>query len=106
VDRLKEVGRWMSAHGESIYGTRGGPIAPRPWGVTTQKGDIVYVHVLDGPDAVLALPALPRRVKSARLLEGGAPVAVQQTAGGVTLTLPTLGRDPFDTVVVVDLAAK
>ncbi|MGH9673234.1 MAG: alpha-L-fucosidase, partial [Bryobacteraceae bacterium] len=35
VERLREMGQWMRKNGESIYGTRGGPIAPRPWGVTT-----------------------------------------------------------------------
>jgi len=55
VERLKEIGQWMSTHGESIYGTRGGPVTPRPWGVTTQKGDTVYVHVLDWPDGTLRL---------------------------------------------------
>ena len=96
----------MSANGESIYGTRGGPITPRSWGVTTQKGDTVFVHVLDWDDAVLVLPALPRRVKSARLLKDGRPLAVQQTASGLTLSLPEAGaRDRYDTVVALELAA-
>jgi alpha-L-fucosidase len=107
VDRLKEVGQWVSANGESIYGTRGGPITPRSWGVTTQKGDTVFVHVLDWDDSVLVLPALPRRVKSARLLKDGRPLVVQQTASGLTLPLPEAGaRDRYDTVVALELAAK
>ena len=107
VQRLQEMGRWTSKYGESLYGTRGGPITPRPWGVTTQKGDTVYVHVLDWDDAALLLPALPRRVKSARLLADGRPIAVQQTAAGVTLSLPEAGaRDPYDTVVAVELVGK
>ena len=105
-ERLQEMGQWMASHGESIYGTRGGPITPRSWGVTTQKGDTVYVHLLDWDDAVLSLPALPRRVKSARLLEDGRPVGVQQTASGLALSVPAGERDPYDTVVVVDLAPK
>ena len=74
--------------------------------MTTQKGDTVYVHLLDWDDAVLALPALPRRVKSARLLKDGRPVGVQQTASGLALSVPAGERDPYDTVVVVDLAPK
>jgi alpha-L-fucosidase len=93
----------MAKNGESIYGTRGGPISPRPWGATTRKGDTVYVHVLDWPDATLALPPLPKAVKSARLLVGGRPVTFQSAASGVTLQLPSEGRDPNDTVVVLDL---
>ncbi len=62
VSRLHEIGGWTSKYGESIYGTRGGPITPRPWGVTTAKAGKVYVHVLDWPDEALLLPKLPKPV--------------------------------------------
>jgi len=101
--RLREVGAWLSVHGEAIYGTRGGPIAPRPWGVTTQQGDRVYVHVLDWADRDLALPPLPRRVRSARMLDGGAPVPVRATPTGVMLSLPE-GAGGVDRVVVLEMA--
>ena len=29
-ERLQAMGRWLERYGESIYGTRGGPIAPGP----------------------------------------------------------------------------
>src|SRR6185295_6166758 len=50
VTRLQEIGTWMAKNGEAIYGTRGGPIGPQAWGVTTSKAGRVYVHVLDAPD--------------------------------------------------------
>lgn len=70
VQRLKEIGAWLQKNGESVYGTRGGPFKPRPWGAVTQKGNKLYVHVLDWQDEVLALPAVAG-VKSASLLGGG-----------------------------------
>jgi alpha-L-fucosidase len=106
TERLREMGRWLDGHGESIYGTRGGPLKPRSWGVTTQKGDTVYVHLLDWDDPVLSLPALPRRVKAARLLKDGRPVAVQQTASTLALTVPGGERDPYDTVIAIDLVPR
>ena len=39
VHTLHEMGEWLRKNGESIYDTRGGPITPRPWGVTTQKSE-------------------------------------------------------------------
>ena len=39
VQTYAEIGEWMAEYGESVYGTRGGPVSPRPWGVTTQKDD-------------------------------------------------------------------
>lgn len=56
VQRLKEVGEWMRVYGETIYGTRGGCIAPHDWGVTTQKGNRLFVHILNLQDKALFLP--------------------------------------------------
>jgi len=103
VTRLREVGAWTSKFGESIYGTRGGPIPPHPWGVTTRTGNRVYVHVLDAPDASLLLPPLPAAVQSAKLLDGGRAVDFKTGEFGVVLTLPK-ERDAIDTVIVLDLA--
>ena len=102
--RLAALGAWMRVNGASVYGTRGGPLAPRPWGVTTQKGDTIYLHLLHGADAVLALPAMPRRVTRATLLEGGAVVHVATTASTVVLTLPKRDVDAPDQVVALVLA--
>ena len=102
--RLAALGAWMRVNGASVYGTRGGPLAPRPWGVTTQKGDTIYVHLLHGADAVLALPAMPRRVTRATLLDGGAVVHVATTASTVVLTLPKRDVDAPDQVIALVLA--
>jgi alpha-L-fucosidase len=106
VTRLQEVGAWTAKNGESIYGTRGGPIAPHPWGATTMKGNRVYVHVLDPPDQALLLSSLPSAVRSARLLNGGKAVEFKTSDSGVILTLPTAARDPIDTIVVLELEPK
>ncbi len=103
VERLRALGAWLREHGESVYGTRGGPLAPRPWGVTTQRGDRVFVHVLAWQDQELSLPALPRRVRSAALLVGGARVPFRETRAGVTLTLPPRAPAEVDQVVALDL---
>ena len=42
VERLREMGQWLSKYGESIYGTRGGPFPRANWGVATYKGDTIY----------------------------------------------------------------
>lgn len=65
VQRLKEIGDWMNQYSETIYETRGGIIAPQDWGVTTQKGDKLYVHILDLKDKTLFLPLTNKKVKKA-----------------------------------------
>ncbi len=101
VERLQEIGQWMQKNGESIYGTRGGPVTPRPWGVTTQKQGKVFVHVLDWQDELLALPKIAN-VKSAKLLATGAAVELKEIPGGAILRLPQSARDPVDTIVVLE----
>jgi alpha-L-fucosidase len=103
VARLQEVGAWLAANGESIYGTRGGPIPPRPWGVTTHKGDRVFVHVLNWKDPVLSLPRPARPVKSATYLKGGAPVRFTLEKDALSLRLDPKALDPIDTIVVLQL---
>jgi alpha-L-fucosidase len=102
VERLEAMGEWLSVHGESIYGTRGGPIAPRSWGVTTQRGNRVYVHVLDWPDGILSLPPLERCITTARTLATGETLGFEQDDHGVTLLLPEPGGDVVDRVVVLE----
>src|SRR6266481_3290237 len=105
VQRLTEVGRWTKQYGDSIYGTRGGPVAAGPWGVTTQRGSTIYVHVLDWNQPVLALAGLPRPVHSARLLRDGSSAEFSAVKGGLVLKLPEPQPDEVDRVIVLELEA-
>ena len=98
LERLSEVGDWMKTYGETIYGTRGGCIAPHPWGVTTQKGNKLYIHILDLQDKVLFLPLEGKRVKQAVSFADRQPLKFQKCEGGVMLYLPAIPTD-IDKVV-------
>jgi len=102
--RLRAVGEWLTKYGVSIYGTRGGPIAPGDWGVTTQKGDTVYVHVLNWKAPLLALPPFPHKVTSAQELIHGTKLQVAQSENGVVLPVPAAGKNQTDRVIVLTLA--
>jgi alpha-L-fucosidase len=107
VTRLKEIGEWLDKNGESIYGTRGGPFTPRPWGVTTRKGNKVYLHILNWPDPVLAMPKMPQKVKSAKLLKDGTKVEfLEHDKYGFFIRFPQNVRDEIDTIVVLELASQ
>jgi alpha-L-fucosidase len=100
VERLRGVGEWMSRYGASVQDTRAGPIPPREWGVTTRRGDTVYVHVLDWPDAVLSMPPLDTRIIRARQMTGQ-PVPFTQSAEALTLRVgePATG-EPVRVIVL------
>ena len=85
LERLKEIGEWMKTYGETIYGTRGGCVAPHPWGVTTQKGDRLFVHILDLQDKALFLPLEDRKVKRAMDFASRQAVKFKRVDGGVVL---------------------
>lgn len=104
AERLRGIGAWLEQYGTSVYGTRGGPIPPRPWGVTTQRGDTVFVHVLDWADPELSLPPLPRPVLNAVLLSDGTAVDVRASRDGLTLRLPPRTAGTVDQVILVELA--
>jgi alpha-L-fucosidase len=70
--------------------------------VTTQKDGKVYVHLLQQPDEVLALPSLPNKVAKATLLLDGKPVEFEQNRWGLLLRVPTSRRDAYDTVVALE----
>jgi alpha-L-fucosidase len=100
IERLKEIGAWMEVYGESIYGTRGGFIEPRNWGVTTEKGNKLYVHILDLEDKGLFLPITDKKVKQARCFKDQSAIKFKQDKSGVVLELPEV---PTDIDYVVEL---
>ena len=105
VERLKEIGAWLSEYGESIYGTRGGPIPPASWGATTHRGNTIYLHVLDDTASIIALPDLKSEITDIRLLDGR-PVEWFKTGLGTMIRIPEASRDANDTVIVVRLEGE
>lgn len=100
TDRLKEIGEWLKVNGESVYGTRGGPVPPQSWGVTTQKNDRIFVHILDKSVELIGLPDVNVQVKSANMLDGS-PVEFAQTSSGIIIKVPDK-KDSIDTIVVLN----
>ncbi|MBO9707400.1 MAG: alpha-L-fucosidase [Caulobacter sp.] len=99
--RLLAVGAWLKVNGDSIYGTTRSPLPQTPWGVATQKGSRLYLHVLDRPaDGVVRAPGLTEPVTKVSLLAGGGALRFKQDAGGLSVTLPA-GTAPSDDLVVV-----
>ena len=97
VLRLKEIGEWMQKYGETIYGTRIGEIAPHPWGVSTSKGNVQYIHILDYQDNVIFLP-VRSKVKSAVCFNTGEPLKFTKNANGIVVNLSKV-PDEVDYIV-------
>ncbi|MCP4311740.1 MAG: hypothetical protein GY790_10790 [Bacteroidetes bacterium] len=103
ISLLKDIGKWLDKNGESIYGTRGGPIPNGSWGGMTFKGNKVYVHVLEWPEdgTSLLLPPLDRKITSYCGLNVE-KVRVRQSRKGMKIDLPTENRDEIDSIIVLE----
>jgi len=102
AERFRELGAWLKLYGESIYGTRGGPFKPAPWGAATCKGNTIYLHVLRWQHDILTLPTIPRKVVASRILTGGT-ARVTQTEAGIELSVPEAQRQELDTIIALEL---
>ncbi|MBM4062443.1 MAG: hypothetical protein FJ265_15295 [Planctomycetes bacterium] len=102
AERLRELGGWLSASGEAVRDTRGGPWLPSARVVSTRRGRSVYVHVLQWPGETIELPDLPARIAGSAVL-GGGKATVRQEQGRIVLQVPAAARQPIDTIVRLEL---
>ena len=103
IQRLNKMGEWLKEYGETIYGTRGGIVTPRDWGVTTKKDNKLYVHILNLTDTGLFLPINSKEVKSAKVYKTGEKIKFSKNDQGITLNLPNV---PTDIDYIVELELK
>lgn len=102
IDTLMVMSKWLDKYGETIYGTRKGPISPRPWGVTTQKDNKVYLHLLAWKDESILIPSIGQKVKAVKFYGDNSPVAFKESKEGITLTIPYSKRKPLETILVIE----
>lgn len=107
VDRLREIGRWMKANGESIYATSPSPFRRLAWGRCTMKPGVLYLHVFDWPkDGKLLVPLTSRVTKAALLAQPDTPLAVEASDKGATITVPAAAPDAIDTVIAAQIEGE
>ena len=99
---MLEMGNWLKLNGEAVYGTRGGPWLPGVRGVSTRKGDKVFVFVTRWTRDLVTLPALLAKVKSARLVTRGT-VSFEDGGDKWTLRVPEQFHRPAATIVELTL---
>ncbi len=99
IQRLTEVGDWLKANGDAIYGTRAGPWKVADWGGSARRGDHSYLHITKWTGETLVLPSLPEhKVTSAKLLNGET-VNFTETDGKLTIKVPRELQSAVDTIV-------
>ena len=105
LERLAEVGKWMTVNGAAIYGTSASPFSQGvPWGRVTQKGDMLYLMVFNLPaDRALLLPGLTTKVAKVWFLDSTikAELVAAHDGAGVKVTVPAgVVMNPEATTVI------
>jgi alpha-L-fucosidase len=97
-----EAGKWIRAHAEAIYGTRGGPFPRADWGGSTHKGKRVFLFVSNPGPSELNLRMPGTRIKRARAL-GGRVIPFKMDGDLLHLDLSAAPRNLIATVIQLDL---
>ncbi len=111
MERLKEIGTWMSKNGEAIYGTSASPCRTPAWGrITTRtngKNTTLYLNVFDWPEnGTLFLP-VTNKVKSCQLLvDKSREFKTKSDEQGTTISLVGEAPDAISSVIVLKMSGK
>jgi len=83
-EALDRVGKWLTRHGEAIYGTSPEGIYPTPnqgpgyhYGMFTCKGNVAYFTLFYYPGEYVVLSKIGPAVRSAELMTTGEPLTVE-----------------------------
>lgn len=75
---LTEVGKWMKLNGSSIYSCGISQLPKPEWGRYTQKGNLLYAHILDRGIGPVNLKGLNGKLGKARLLADGSQIKLEK----------------------------
>jgi len=89
LSRFKEIGEWMRANGETVYGTVAGPFPAQSWGTSTRKDDRLFLHVMTPETDAILLPA-DVKIKNAREFSTGRGLRVSRAGDHAVVHLDTI----------------
>ena len=105
IKHLREVGAWLRANGEAIYGTLGSTFDKMPWGHITRrpldaKRTRLYLHLWKfTPGTAILLPGVSLHVIKAESIATGQPIEAELGEKGIWIRLPQ-ELDPDDLPVI------
>lgn len=103
VDNLKAIGQWMDRYGETVYGTKKGPVRIEGSMVSTAKNQRVYLHFYQLDQQRVVLKGLDSKIKEIQLFKDKSKIKYKKTKEGIILEIPKEQQDSIITVVEVVL---
>ncbi|GAA4300062.1 alpha-L-fucosidase [Compostibacter hankyongensis] len=103
---LYRIGLWMQQNGTSIYGTTATPLPLQPWGVSTRRGNKLFLQVFHWPaNGQLVVGGLESQPAKTYLLRDAAQTALpvkRLNPRDLAVSLPRPAPDTVSTVVVME----
>ena len=111
IERLKDIGSWMSVNHESIYNTKASPFKNLSWGRCTQKsitgGTRLYLQVFDWPaEGKLIVPNLGGQVTNCYSLDSKTKLKALKTGSDYVIDISGIEQKQYATVIVMDIKGK
>lgn len=124
IERLNAIAAWMALNHDSITGTKPGLESWQFYGPSTQKGNIIYLHLLAKPyESVTMRPVHVNKVKSVRVLGSGMQLQFAKRitlldqvrkelmnfndpVGDLVITVPESVIEPHVTVIAVEFESQ
>jgi len=100
---LKAMGAWLKEYGNTIYGTRKGPIPANDDFVSTQKGKSVFVHLLNPSVGIIHADEVPVRIKGIYDMKTNTKLPYRNDSFGLAIDVSKLAKDDIDTVIKIVL---
>jgi len=107
VERLKEMGKWLEKYGYTIYGTCGGPFKPTDWGVSTRKGNKIYLHILKwfGNSPKITIPDCGIQIKNC-VLAGGIKIKFTKQNEEYVIEFDGKLLQPINTIIEIEVTGN
>jgi len=109
TSRLAEMGKWLSKHGEAIYGSQRSSLSTGmiagPW---TRKGNVGYLNVFRWPGDEAVIPLVATKAMRATILETGQECRIRQEHNGrlVISGMPKRPPHPYVNVIKVEFEGE